>query len=279
MKKNAYAKVNLTLDIVSKRPDGYHNVDMIMQKISLCDVITCEKSPSGINLSGTGSLAYDSTNLAYKAAKLFFDETGIDGGAAIYIEKNIPFCAGMGGGSSDAATVMEMLNDLYGMPLSLIELMKLSANLGADVPFFLGTSTARATGIGDEITPLASLPQKHIVIAKPPVAVSTPAAYASVNLGDADHPDTSLACSALSGGDISLLYSLMGNTFEKSIFRRHPVIGNIKKEFLHLGAQASLMSGSGSAVFAIFEDEKKAQNAYDIMSKQYEETFLGKTLE
>ena len=163
MKKNAYAKVNLTLDIVSKRPDGYHDVDMIMQKISLCDTITCTKSPSGINLSGTGSLAYDSTNLAYKAAKLFFDETGTDGGATIYIEKNIPFCAGMGGGSSDAATVIDMLNDLYGKPLSQSRLMKISARLGADVPFFLGTSTARATGIGDEITPLTNLPQKQTV--------------------------------------------------------------------------------------------------------------------
>lgn len=279
MKKNAYAKVNLTLDIVSKRADGYHNVDMIMQKISLCDVITCHKKSGDITLSGTGTLSYDSSNLAYKAAKLFFDTTGIVGGADIYIEKNIPFCAGMGGGSSDGATVLSMLNELYENPLTLRELSEISSSLGADVPFFLGTSTARATGIGDIISPLPSLPQKYIVVAKPPVSVSTPKAYSSLNLSDAEHPDTDAACRAISQKNTDLLYKLMGNSFEKSIFAMHPVIENIKEDMYTLGASSSLMSGSGSAVFGLFEDANMAKKAFEAFSQKYSETFLGTTIE
>ena len=135
MKINAYAKINLTLNVVEKRNDGYHNVDMLMQSVSLCDDIQIEKIFSGIELSGTGNLTYDKTNLAYKAAKLFFDVSGVRGGARIYINKNIPMCAGMAGGSSDAAAVLKGLNTLYGNPISKSVLLKIASRLGADVPF------------------------------------------------------------------------------------------------------------------------------------------------
>lgn len=279
MKINAYAKINLVLDVVKKRADGYHNVDMILQSVGLCDTIRAEKIFSGIELSGTGTLKYDKTNLAYKAAKLFFDVTGIRSGARIHIEKRIPFCAGMAGGSADAAAVLKALNLLHGKKLSKRVLSKISASLGADVPYCLNGCTARAQGIGEVITPIKPLPQKTIVIVKPPISVSTPDAYASLDFDNMHHPDTQAAVKAIESGNTEELYSLMGNSFENSIFKMHPEIEKIKTELSALGANAALMSGSGSAVFGIFEDSTLAQKAYDIFKERYKETFLTFTNE
>ena len=278
MKINAYAKINICLDVVGKRPDGYHDVDMIMQNISLYDSIDIEKTFSGIELGGTGPLSYDKTNLAYRAAELFFDSSGIKGGARIHIQKRIPMCAGMAGGSADAAAVLKGLNLLYGKPLALPVLTKIGARLGADVPFCILGKTARACGIGDKLTKIPPLPQKNILVVKPPVAVSTPEAYAGLDFENMDHPDIEKAICAIENGDMNSLYREMGNSFEYSIFRKHPKIANIKAKMLELGADASLMSGSGSAVFGIFENEDRLSEAYNMFKKEYNEVFRAYTV-
>ena len=278
MKINAYAKINLTLNVTGKRSDGYHNVDMIMQSVSLCDHINIEKIFSGIYLTGTGSLAYDKTNLAYKAAKLFFDMAGVRGGARIHIQKNIPMCAGMAGGSSDAAAVLKGLNTLYGNPISKSVLLRLGARLGADVPFCISSVTSRAEGIGDIITPIAPMPRKCVLIVKPPISVSTPEAYASLDFENMAHPDAVRAIHAIESGNMPMLYSAMANSFEYSIFKKYPEIASIKAKLTELGADASLMSGSGSAVFGIFEDDAKAQSAHDIFKKDYTDVFICHTV-
>ncbi len=278
MKIKAHAKINLMLDVKSKRPDGYHNVDMIMQTVGICDFITIEKTLSGIELKGTGKLPYDKTNLVYKAAKLFFDATGIRYGVRIYVEKNIPMCAGMAGGSADAAAVLTGLNTLFGKPIPRKRLAKMSKVLGADVPFCIYGGTMRATGIGDVLERLAPMPRKCIVVAKPPVSVSTPEAYAGLDLENMPHPDTESAVNAIEKGDTKTLYSIMGNSFEYSIFKKLPEIAKIKQKLLSMGADASLMSGSGSAVFGIFEDENLAKNAYEDLKKKYKDVFITHTV-
>jgi len=278
MKIKAYAKINLVLNIVDKRSDGYHNVDMIMQTVGLCDIIKVERMFNSIELSGTGPLNYDETNLAYKAAKLFFDVTGIQAGAKIHIQKNIPMCAGMAGGSTDAAAVLSLLNLLYGKPLSKKVLAKISSKLGADVPFCILGGTARATGIGEIITPITPLGKKTVVIAKPPISISTPWAYSSLNYSSLKHPDTESAVRAIEKGDTEALYELMGNSFEESVFMKYPQIKKIKEKMLSFGARASLMSGSGSAVFGIFEDNDYAKKAYDEFKAQYHEVYITHTV-
>ncbi len=277
MKIKANAKINLTLNIVEKRPDGYHDLDMIMQTLDFGDDVYVEKTLSGIELTGTGTLAYDETNLAFKAAKLFFDVTGIRGGAKIHIQKNIPMCAGMAGGSADAAAVFRALNLLYGKPLGKKRLALISKKLGADVPYCILGGTVRAMGIGDKLIKLAPLGKVKTVVVKPPVAVSTAEAYGSLNLDSLHHPDTEKAVGAILKGDRKTLYSLMGNSFEDSIFTIHPVISEIKDTLISLGADASLMSGSGSAVFGLFEDEEKAYNAYKHFKDKYDEVFITET--
>lgn len=277
MKVKAKAKINLTLNIVEKRPDGYHNVDMIMQTLDFGDIVYVDKTLSGIELTGTGSLNYDETNLAFKAAKLFFDVTGIRGGAKIHIQKNIPMCAGMAGGSADAAAVLKALNLLCGKPLSQKRLASVSKRLGADVPYCIRGGTVRALGIGDKLIKLAPLGKVKTVVVKPPVAVSTAEAYGSLNLDSLYHPDTEKAADAILKGDRKTLYSLMGNSFEDSIFTIHPVLSEIKDTLISLGADVSLMSGSGSAIFALFEDEEKALKAYEYFKDKYDEVFLTET--
>lgn len=278
MKIKAHAKINLTLNIIGKREDGYHDVDMIMQTVGLHDIITIEKILTSIELSGTGSLTYDETNLAYKAAKLFFDVTGIRSGARIFVDKRIPMCAGMAGGSSDAAAVLKGLNILYGKPLSQRVLSKISSRLGADVPYCLMGSTARATGIGDIIAPIKPLESVPVVIVKPPVSVSTPKAYASLDYPSLVHPDADTAQRAIEKGDRQALYNMMENSFEASIFKSFPIIKDIKSKMLSMGADASLMSGSGSAVFGIFENGKKAKEAYNYFKEMYKDVFLTQTV-
>jgi len=277
MKIKAHAKINLILNVVRKREDGYHDVDMIMQTLDFGDVIHVEKIISGIELDGTGSIPWDETNLAYKAAKLFFDVSGVRGGAKIYIEKNIPVCAGMAGGSTDAAAVLKGLNCLYGKPVSAKVLSKISAKLGADVPFCISGGTARTEGIGDIITPLNSFGEVCVVVVKPCISISTPWAYSALNHETMEHPDTESAVKAISAGDRQMLYSLMGNSFEQSIFKKYPEIEEIKSKFSAMGADGALMSGSGSTVFGIFEDAEKAKLAYEHFKDRYKEVYLTHT--
>lgn len=277
MKKKAKAKINLTLDIVCKRPDGYHEVNMIMQTLELCDYINVEKIFSGIEISGTGFIPYDETNLAYKAAKLFFDVSGVRGGARIYIEKILPVCAGMGGGSSDGATVLCALNDLYGKPLSKKVLVKIASRLGADVPYFVFGGTALATGIGEKLESITPFEKTPVVVVKPPVSVSTPLAYKGLDFGTMIHPDVDSAVTAIENGDRQKLCKVIGNAFEQTVFCEYPQIEKVKSAMIALGADGALMSGSGSAVFGLFLNPETAKKAYNELKKEYKDVFLTYT--
>ena len=278
MKIKAHSKINLTLNVVGKRADGYHDVDMIMQTLDFGDVVHVEKTLSQIEITGTGSsVPYDETNIAHKAAKLFFDVTGIRGGAKIHIEKNIPVCAGMAGGSTDAAAVLKCLNALYGKPLTTKVLAKISAKLGADVPYCIIGGTARAQGIGEVLTPLKPFGKVWTVVVKPCISISTPWAYSSLKYDTMAHPDTEAAAIAIEEGRTSDVYSLMANSFEESVFAKYPEISQIKDTLLNMNADGALMSGSGSTVFGLFEDKVKAKEAYDYFKTKYKEVILTHT--
>ena len=277
MKVKARSKINLMLNVVGKRSDGYHNVDMIMQTLDFGDIVYVDRIFSGIEISGTGNVPYDETNLAYKAAKLFFDVASVRGGAKIHIEKNIPVCAGMAGGSTDAAAVMCALNELYGKPLSAKVLTKISAKLGADVPYCISGGTCRAEGIGEILTSLKPLGKVWAVVVKPCISISTPWAYSSLNHEIMPHPDTAKAVNLLNEGKRKELYAIMGNSFEQSVFQKYPEIQSIKEKLTELGADGALMSGSGSTVFGLFENEPDAKKAYDYFKDKYKEVFLTHT--
>jgi len=272
----ANAKINLVLDVTGKRNDGFHNVKMIMQTLELCDVITVEKADDGISLTGSDSnLKYDRTNLAWKAAEIFFEKSGITGGCKIHIEKNIPICAGMAGGSSDAATVLSALNSLYGNPLGEKELLECGALLGSDVPYCIIKGTALAEGRGEILTKIPSFSAEHILIVKPDIDISTPWAYKNLKLNELKHPDVDSA--VINIGRKTELFPLFENVFETVVFNEYPEVAEIKSTMLNLNAATALMSGSGPTVFGIFENEKDINNAYNLFTKKYKQVFITKT--
>ncbi len=264
MRLRAMAKINLALDVLGKRPDGYHDVRMIMQTISMYDALDIQiKKESGIELST--NLPYvpaDSRNLAYKAADLLMQEFHIKEGLQIRLEKFIPVSAGMAGGSSDAAAVLVGVNNLFRLGLSQEELMKRGSTLGADIPYCVMRGTALAEGIGEKLTPLPSVPECFVLIGKPPVSVSTKAAYESLRLDAIDQrPDIDGMIESLKAGDLQGITSRMQNVFQPGISEAHPVIGDIIKLMEENGAMKAIMSGSGPSVFGIYEKRKDASNA------------------
>lgn len=272
----ANAKINLVLDVTGKRDDGFHNVKMIMQTLELCDIIDVEKSEEGIILSGNdNSLKYDNTNLVWKAADLFFKKTGINSGCKIHIKKNIPICAGMAGGSSDAATVLSALNNLYGNPLSKKELLEYGALLGSDVPYCIMKGTALAEGRGEILTKIPDFSTDYILIVKPDIDISTPWAYKNLKLDKLNHPDVDSA--VINIGKNAELFSLFDNVFETVVFDKYPEVSEIKSTMLNLNADTALMSGSGPTVFGIFANEEDINNAYSIFTKKYKQVFITKT--
>lgn len=261
VKKKACAKINLALKITGRRPNGYHELDMIFLELDLYDEIEVKKIPSGIALSCSDQrIPADESNLAYKAARLMQEEYKISGGVDITIEKRIPSQAGLGGGSSDAACVMNCMNDLFGLGISKEELEKTAVRLGADVPFFIRGGLARARGIGDELEALGSFPDCAILIVKPEVSVSTPWAYRAFDeMGETcESIDIDSAVEAIRAGSIPGLCRCIGNDLEAPVIRELPVIEEIKKTMVGHGAAAAMMTGSGSAVFGLFETREKA---------------------
>ncbi|MBR2215845.1 MAG: 4-(cytidine 5'-diphospho)-2-C-methyl-D-erythritol kinase [Selenomonadaceae bacterium] len=252
---NGYAKINLTLDILGKRPDGFHEVAMVMQSLALNDTLTLEKD-AGIKLTIEGSdLPADDTNLAWRAADLMRRECNI-GGADIKLTKRIPIAAGLAGGSADAAAVLRGLNELYGLNLSWADLAKLGAKLGSDIPFCLYGGTMLATGRGEILTPMDALPKTQIVLAKPPISISTPWAYREYDaLTEVNHPDNDAMQKAIASGNIMEVASLLGNVLEGVAVAAYPVIEEYKQAMLSQGAIAAMMSGSGPTVFALTKDE------------------------
>ena len=276
----SYAKINLTLDVIGKRPNGYHDVKMIMQTVSLFDLIIVDKTYSGITIStNLKYLPTNEKNIAYKAAQIFFKKTGIQGGVRIIIHKNIPVAAGLAGGSGNGAAVLCAMNALFNAELSEHELCSIAAELGADVPYCIMGGTRLAEGIGEILTPLPSMPKTTTLIVKPPINVSTAAIYEQIdNASIEKRPDTKRIIKALETGNVTEIAQNMCNVMEAVTEKMHPVVGGIKKKLLINGAVGAVMSGSGPSVFGFFDDDKKAKLSHDSFAHQYKDVFLVKTL-
>lgn len=279
---NAYAKINLTLDIAGVRADGYHDLESVMHTVSLCDRIVVRQSRTGGVVLGC-NLPYiprDGRNLAVRAAEAFFEAAGIVGaGLEIHMKKNIPVGAGLGGGSADAAAVLRLLNKMYGRPLALPRLYEIGLSLGADVPFCMRGGAALARGIGEQLSAAPEMPDCHLVICKPPVSVSTRRAYALLDQSEQlEHPPASRMLDALRAKDLQAVCAALGNSFQAPIEAERPVIGEVRRALLEKGAMGALMSGSGSAVFGIFAQETPAQSAAAALRTRFRETFVVRPL-
>lgn len=264
--RNAYAKINLGLDVLRRREDGYHEVKMVMQTISLHDVLTFEETEqAGITLvtNDRPELPENAQdNLVYKAAGLICETFGIEKGVRITLMKNIPIAAGMAGGSTDAAAVFHGLNELWGLSMSRERMQELAVKLGADIPYCIMGGTALSEGIGEKLTPLPAPPDAFVLIAKPQISVSTKYVYENLHADQLQqHPDIDGMTAAIREGSLSGITERMENVLETVTQTTYPVIGEIKAQMLDAGAMNALMSGSGPTVFGIFDDEEKAEAA------------------
>ena len=261
----AYAKINLGLDVVRKREDGYHEVRMIMQTVNLYDRIDMDRTEDGVIKTETNLpfVPDGEGNLAWRAAKLLLDEAGIKDGVTIRIRKYIPVAAGLAGGSSDAAAVLIGVNRLFHLGLTLEELQERGVKLGADIPYCLLRGTALAEGIGDVLTPLSKAPDCSVVIAKPKIHVSTAFVYGNLKANELSyHPDIDGQVEAIRDGDFYAMAEKMGNVLETVTIPAYPVIEEIKDCMKNCGAVNAMMSGSGPTVFGLFDDREKAKQAY-----------------
>lgn len=263
----ALAKINLGLDVLRRREDGYHEVKMIMQTISFYDELMLKKikKPEIQLRTNLPYLPTNENNLAYQAAKLLMEEYQIPGGLLIQLEKKIPVAAGMAGGSSDAAAVLWGVNQMYHLGLSRKELMERGVRLGADVPYCILRGTALAEGIGEKLKTLPPMPKCYLLIAKPGISVSTKFVYENLHVNELEtkkHPDVDAMITALRQKDLALLSARMGNILELVTIPAHPVIDKIKQEMQKAGALGAMMSGSGPTVFGIFDTQPKARKAY-----------------
>lgn len=264
----ARAKINLGLDVIGKRPDGYHEVRMIMQSINIYDSLCMRKSSEpGIRISTNRSyLPTNQDNLIYKAVRLMMDEFEIRSGMDIELDKFIPVAAGLAGGSSDAAAAMIGMKKLFSLKVSAKELMELGVAIGADVPFCIMRGTVLAEGIGEKLTRLKPMPSCPIVIAKPGISVSTKFVYQNLKLDENTvHPDIDGMVAAINRGDIAAVCSGMGNVLESVTIREYPVIDKIKQQMMASGAVNAMMSGSGPTVFGIFGDRQSAGDCADAL--------------
>lgn len=262
----ALAKINLGLDVLRRREDGYHEVKMIMQTIGLHDDLEIRKTKTpGIQVkTNLYYLPTNENNLVYKAAKLLMDEFQIQDGVSIQLKKRIPVAAGMAGGSSDGAAVLWGINQMYGLGLSMQALMERGVRLGADVPYCIQRGTALAEGIGEKLSVLPSMPKCTILIAKPGISVSTKFVYENLHANDLkpeQHSDVDSMIEAMRQKDLGLLCSRMGNVLETVTIPAYPVINEIKRTMMDNGAIGSMMSGSGPTVFGIFDSPVAAKQA------------------
>lgn len=261
----ARAKINLSLDVLRKRPDGYHDLKMIMQTVALHDDVRVGTAREGVEVFCSTDLVLSGReNIAYKAAALLISHCGLKSGVRIEIEKKIPIAAGLAGGSTDAAAVLKGMNRLFSLGLSDTDLMVLGKRVGADVPYCIKGGTALAEGIGEVLTELTSMPRVEIVLVKPSISVSTPWVYKNLDLNRVnERPDTEKLIEAIKNRDITLLSRNMRNVLETVTGEEYPIISEIKGRLMELGAEGSMMSGSGPTVFGIFRDKQMAQMACD----------------
>lgn len=263
IKLKTYGKINLILDVLGTLPNGYHDLDMVMQTVDIYDELTITKTNNDeITISSnTGAIPNDNSNLAYKAAKALKDKFGIEENVDIYIDKNIPIAAGMAGGSADCAGTLKGMNELFGLGLSEDELCEIGVKLGADVPYCIKGGTKRAQGIGEVLTELKDVPQAYVLLAKPPISVSTGFVYGRIDEVDVTKkPDTEAMISAIEDGDIKGVASNICNVLEEVTIPDYPIVADIKNKMIEQGALNAMMTGSGPTVFGIFDDEQKALN-------------------
>ena len=268
MKVKALAKINLGLDVVRRREDGYHEVKMIMQTIHLFDQLEIKKTeePGIFIQTNLEFLPTNENNLIYKAAKLLQEHCGIEQGVSVNLKKHIPVAAGMAGGSTDAAAVLYGMNELFHLKLKRQELMDLGVKIGADVPYCLMRGTALAEGIGEKLKSLPPMPKCPVLIAKPGVGVSTKFVYDNLKLDENTvHPNIDAQLAAIRRKDLQGVASHMGNLLETVTIPEYPIIAEIKRCMMESGAINAMMSGSGPTVFGLFEDEETAQRAYETM--------------
>ena len=276
----AHAKINISLDVVGKRKDGYHLLEMIMQNIELYDLLVLEKCRSGINIQCNKSyIPLDERNLAYKAAKLFIDTYDINGGINIQITKNIPVAAGLAGGSTDAAAVLVAMNKIYGINAEDNELSEVGLKIGADVPYCIKGGTALCEGIGERITELKSFSGHVLLLVKPNFGVSTKEVYKGLDTDKIyKHPNTKELINAIERNDIKYISDNMKNVLENVTLKKHVILKEIKEKMLRYGALGSMMSGSGPTIFGFFDDMLKAQRCYDSFKEKFNEVYITRTL-
>ena len=280
----ARAKLNLTLDVLGKRPDGYHDLKMVMQSVALADTLTVETG-TGEGLEVRTDLSFlpnNEKNLAAAAALAFQTVTGRDlGGVAIAIEKRIPVCAGMGGGSSDAAAVLRSLERMLGTGQDLAALARIGERVGSDVPYCVLGGTALAEGRGEVLTPLSALPHCHVVICKPAFSISTPELFRAVDgVRLRCRPDTDGVLAALEAGDLGGVARRMYNVFEDVLPpRQRAEVAAIRSALVQHGALGANMSGTGPTVFGLFDDADRARSAWGELRQTYRDVFLTETVE
>lgn len=272
----SYAKINLTLDVLKKRADNYHDVEMIMQTVSLYDLVLVDKMKSGITIStNLRFLPNNDKNIAYMAAKKFFDYTGLNAGCKIMIHKNIPVAAGLAGGSGNAAAVLCSLNLLYNTALSVDELCSIGLQLGADVPYCILGGTYLAEGIGEKLTPLPDMADCTILMVKPSINISTASIYDAIDNEEiSSRPDTQAMICALENRDINMIAANLSNVMGVITGKLHPIVRGIRKKMLLNGALGAQMSGSGPTVFGIFPDYETAKKAHDSFVYQFKDVFI-----
>ena len=280
--EKAYAKINISLDITGKRPDGYHDMLMVMQTITLCDDITVTLTPGRASRaeSNLRFVPCDERNLAVRAANVFFAETGIGNmGAHIKMQKRIPVGAGMAGGSSDAAAVLRALNKLCGAGLDRVRLEQLAAHIGSDVAFCVCGGTQLASGRGELLSPLPSMPECGVVVCKPDFSVSTPELYQALDETFIEkRPDQKVMQLNLQKGDLLGIGGSLCNVFEPVVMQKHFDINYIRSMMYTYGAYGAQMTGSGSAVFGIYDSFEYATVACTMLKDKYSQIFLAKTV-
>ena len=269
--ERAYGKINLSLDVLGRRANGYHDVSMVMQTVDLYDVITLRKLSyrDGIILTtDVDNIPLDEGNIVYKAIKLVKEEYGIDIGVSADIKKRLPVAAGMGGGSADSAAALRGMNTLFELGLKSERLEELGVRLGADVPFLIKGGIALAEGIGEKLTALPAFPECSLVIVNPNVSVSTKEVYEAFDsLTEVVHPDIKKLTDSLGKEDLGYIVKLLGNVLEDVTIKKHGIIDEIKRLLVENGAVFSMMTGSGPTVFGIFENEEKAVMAGERLSE------------
>ena len=269
----AYAKINITLDVIGKRADGYHDLEMIMQNVDLYDEITVSKREDDkiVLFSGREDLPSDRGNIAYRAAEYMIEKFSLKTGVNININKNIPVAAGLAGGSTDCAAVLKAVNELYSLGLDSTELRKHGKTLGADVPYCIEGKTALVEGIGDKLTFLGNFPKMNVVLAKADIDVSTAFVYKNFKAENVEkRPETEKVISAIKNNDQKAICDGLCNVLESVTIPAHPIIKEIKEKLIYFGAENALMSGSGPTVFAFFKDKETSDKAAEEIKKIFE---------